>query len=67
MRILKFGGTSVGDPDNIRKVIHVVKSRAERQPILVFSAMGDTTDRLLHIGMRAAEGNLEESLGPSRP
>ncbi len=64
MRILKFGGTSVGDPDNIRKVIHVVKSRAERQPILVFSAMGDTTDRLLHIGTRAAEG---QSRGEPRP
>ena len=63
MRILKFGGTSVGDPDNIRKVIHVVRSRAGCQPILVFSAMGDTTDRLLHIGTRAADGNLDESLG----
>lgn len=62
MRILKFGGTSVGDPANIRKVIHVVKSRAGRQPILVFSAMGDTTDRLLHIGTRAAEGCLGDSL-----
>lgn len=62
MRVLKFGGTSVGDPDNIRKVVQVVKQRSACGPVLVFSAMGDTTDRLLEIGAGAAGGRLEEAL-----
>jgi aspartate kinase len=63
MKVLKFGGTSVGDPDNIRRVVDVVKSRSALSPLLVFSAMGDTTDRLLEIGARSVEGRLQEALG----
>ena len=62
MKVLKFGGTSVGDPENIRRVVDVVKSRSAQSPLLVFSAMGDTTDRLLEIGARAVEGRLQEAL-----
>ncbi len=62
MRVLKFGGTSVGDPDNIRKVVEVVRSRRGQHPILVFSAMGDTTDRLVEIGRDAAAGRLDKAL-----
>jgi aspartate kinase len=63
MKVLKFGGTSVGDPENIRRVVDVVKSRSMQSPLLVFSAMGDTTDRLLEIGARAVGGRLQEALG----
>lgn len=62
MKVLKFGGTSVGDPENIGRVVDVVKSRSSQSPLLVFSAMGDTTDRLLEIGARAIEGRLQEAL-----
>ncbi len=63
MKILKFGGTSVGDAANIRKTMAVVKGRVSQCPVLVFSAMGDTTDILHRMGEQAAEGRLEASLG----
>lgn len=61
MRVLKFGGTSVGDAANIRKVVEVIRSRAEAAPILVFSAMGHTTDALTEIGRAASEGRIGEA------
>jgi aspartate kinase len=49
--VLKFGGTSVGDVGKIGKVAdRVIKSRNEGKDIVVVvSAMGDTTDRLIEI------------------
>jgi aspartate kinase len=63
MKVLKFGGTSVGDPENIGRVLDVAKGRSAQSPLLVFSAMGDTTDHLLEIGAHAAEGRVEQALG----
>jgi aspartate kinase len=47
--VQKYGGTSVGDVDRIRKVAErVAARRAEgHQLVVVVSAMGDTTDELL--------------------
>jgi len=61
VRVLKFGGTSVGDAANIRKVVEVIRSRAGAVPIVVFSAMGDTTDALAAIGRAASEGRAGEA------
>ncbi len=49
--VLKFGGTSVGDVRKIGKVAdRVTKSRKEsKNVVVVVSAMGDTTDRLIDI------------------
>ncbi|MEA2015703.1 MAG: aspartate kinase [Actinomycetota bacterium] len=49
--VLKFGGTSVGDVDKIRKVAdRVIKSRNEgKSVVVVVSAMGDTTERLIEL------------------
>jgi aspartate kinase len=49
--VLKFGGTSVGDVRKIGKVAdRVIKSRKEsKNVVVVVSAMGDTTDRLIDI------------------
>lgn len=59
MQVLKFGGTSVGSADNIRKVIEIVKERIEKDntTIVVVSALGGTTDALLNAGSLAAQGN----------
>lgn len=62
MKVLKFGGTSIGDATNIRRVCEIAASRASRPTVLVFSAMGSTTDRLVKLGELAAVGNAEESL-----
>ncbi len=56
MRILKFGGTSVGSPENIQKVIAVVKERAQKENVaVVVSAVGGITNKLLHAGHLAAQ------------
>jgi aspartate kinase len=47
MIVMKFGGSSVAGAERIRNVAQIVKSQMERQPVLVLSAMGDTTDHLL--------------------
>jgi aspartate kinase len=53
MIVMKFGGSSVADAERIRHVADIVKTQLERQPALVLSAMGDTTDHLLEAGDEA--------------
>jgi aspartate kinase len=47
--VMKFGGTSVADPEKIRRVTErVIKTKkAGNQVVVVVSAPGDTTDNLL--------------------
>ncbi|MDQ4121906.1 MAG: bifunctional aspartate kinase/homoserine dehydrogenase I [Acidobacteriota bacterium] len=48
MKVLKFGGSSVGSAENIEKVIEIVKNSAERNVCaVVLSAMQGTTDALI--------------------
>lgn len=48
MRILKFGGTSVGRPENFRTLIRLVRERAAAGPlIVVVSAIRGVTDELV--------------------
>ncbi|HXC03588.1 MAG TPA: aspartate kinase, partial [Bacteroidia bacterium] len=55
MQVLKFGGTSVANAENIRKVSAIVNaSSSQEQTILVVSALGGTTDQLLEIARLAA-------------
>jgi aspartate kinase len=53
MIVMKFGGSSVANGERIRRVIDIVKGELNRKPVLVLSAMGDTTDHLLEAAMRA--------------
>lgn len=62
MRVLKFGGTSVGDGVRVRRVLEVVGSRPEGESVLVFSAVGHTTDHLEALGEAAARGDLASAL-----
>ena len=58
MNVLKFGGSSVGSADAIKKVMAVAGSRAANEKIiLVVSALGGTTDALIDCGNMAAAGN----------
>jgi aspartate kinase len=56
--VLKFGGTSVGDAEAIQRTASIVRSRLERKPIVVVSAMSGVTNALLAIGEQAAKGQL---------
>lgn len=58
MRVLKFGGTSVGTPESLRNVKHIVEdyvaSSTSGEPVIVVvSALGGITDRLIAIGHEA--------------
>jgi aspartate kinase len=56
--VCKFGGTSVGDAEAIRRSASIVKSRLDRQPIVVVSALGGATNQLLALAEQAARGQL---------
>lgn len=58
MKVLKFGGTSVGTVDSLRNVKMIVERR-EDPVIVVVSALGGITDRLIATARLAAEGNEE--------
>ena len=58
MIVCKFGGTSVGDADAIRRTASIVQSRLDRQPIVVVSALGGATNVLLALAEQAAKGQL---------
>src|SRR5512146_3417560 len=60
MIVMKFGGTSVESAAAIERVASIVRARAERRPVVVVSAMGKTTNRLLAIASAAIEGKREE-------
>jgi aspartate kinase len=65
MIVLKFGGSSVRDAEWIRRVLEIAEGRLSEAPLLVSSAMGKTTDRLLALGAAAVAGDrsaLEEDL-----
>ena len=62
MIVMKFGGTSVGSDEAIRRVASIVASRRDRKPVVVVSAMGKTTDALLDIARAAVAGRRDEAM-----
>ena len=51
MNVLKFGGTSVGSAENIKKVIDILDNYSQKEPVIcVVSAVGGITDKLLRAG-----------------
>ena len=60
MRVMKFGGTSVGDADRIRGVVQIVLGRASREAVaVVVSAQAGVTNQLIDLAHRAAAGPVE--------
>jgi aspartate kinase len=53
MIVMKFGRKSVASADQIRHVAEIVKNRLDKRPILVLSAMENTSDYLLEAGEAA--------------
>jgi aspartokinase/homoserine dehydrogenase 1 len=56
MQVLKFGGTSVANAENIKRIKDIIHSRKEVKTIVVVSAFGGVTDELLKCGSLAASG-----------
>ena len=58
MQVLKFGGSSVANAENINKVVAIVeKAVASQRTIVVVSALGGITDTLLAAASLAAKGD----------
>jgi aspartate kinase len=62
MIVMKFGGSSVESADAIGRVAEIVRARLELRPVVVVSAMGKTTNKLLAIAAAAVSGKREEAL-----
>ena len=65
MVVQKFGGTSVADPEAIRRLIEIVRTartRDGRGPVVVVSAMSKVTDGLLAIASIAGAGRPGDAL-----
>jgi aspartate kinase len=56
MIVMKFGGSSVESSDAIARLVCTVKSQLARQPVVVVSALGKTTNRLLEFAEHARRG-----------
>ena len=59
MKIMKFGGTSVGSPDRMKSIIPLIDG--EEKVIVVLSAMSGTTNSLVQISELLYAGNTEEA------
>ncbi|GAO31703.1 bifunctional aspartate kinase/homoserine dehydrogenase I [Geofilum rubicundum] len=57
MRVLKFGGTSVGSAETIARVKDIVLSVKNEPVVVVVSAVGGITDRLIKTANMAGSGN----------
>lgn len=62
MIVMKFGGTSVESAAAIERVRGIVQSRLDRRPVVVVSAMGKTTNRLLEIAHLAVKGQRDQAI-----
>ncbi len=59
MIVMKFGGSSVANAERIRHVASIIQAYKESRPIVVLSAMGDTTDHLLEAADLAVKGKVD--------
>jgi aspartate kinase len=57
MIVMKFGGSSVESGDAIARLAETVNSHLARQPVVVVSALGKTTDKLLEFAEYARRGD----------
>jgi aspartate kinase len=62
MIVCKFGGTSVQDAAAMTRVVEIIGARRKRQPVVVASAMGKTTNYLLEAAQTAVNGKRQDAL-----
>jgi aspartate kinase len=56
MIVMKFGGTSVESGDAIARLVGTVNSHLAQRPVVVVSALGKTTNKLLEFAEHARRG-----------
>ena len=59
MIVMKFGGSSVANAERIRHVASIIQAYKDSRPVVVLSAMGDTTDHLLDAADMAVNGKVD--------
>ncbi|MFC1691714.1 aspartate kinase [Nanoarchaeota archaeon] len=59
MLAMKFGGTSVGSAERIKIVADIIKNRVDKKPVVVCSAVGGITDKLIAAANAAAGGKVD--------
>jgi aspartate kinase len=64
MIVLKFGGGTLSTPGRLERCLDLIEKSAEREPAVVVSAHGKTTDRLIELARRAVTGEIRT--GPVR-
>ena len=57
MKVLKFGGTSVGSVKSILSLKKIVETEARTQPVIVVGALGGITDKLITTSQIALRGD----------
>lgn len=58
MIVMKFGGSSVANAERMRHVAEIIQAYRDERPVVVLSAMGDTTDHLLAAAETAVRGTV---------
>jgi aspartate kinase len=61
MKILKFGGTSVGSPERMKKLLDIIDPAEEQ--IVVLSAVSGTTNSLVEISAKLLKEDKQSALG----
>ena len=61
MKVLKFGGSSVGTPQRIKNIISILQDYKKKKEnfTVVFSAFSGVTDSLIEMAIKAAKGDKE--------
>ncbi len=59
MIVMKFGGVALKTGESVRNISKIIKTYIKRDPIIVLSAMGNSTDMLLKMGMNASQGVID--------
>lgn len=63
MRVLKFGGTSIGSAENIKKVLEIIKNKAnDSDVVVVVSAIGGVTDMIATASSDVMSNNVNYKL-----
>ncbi len=62
MIVMKFGGSSVDSAASIGRVVEIVRRHLDHKPLVVVSAMGKTTRKLLESAEAAAAGDPKAAL-----
>jgi aspartate kinase len=62
MIVMKFGGSSVESQQALARVTRIVQTYERRRPLVVVSAMGGTTNKLLQAAREAEAGRRDQAL-----